>query len=141
MKVNASASFTYSKYSDFDKTVRKFRDGGSFTSNINTSYTASDIFNITGSFNVNRFANPQGYARWNTSMSLGVQRKFINKKLVITVNAIDPFANQQRRVFTYGTNFNLESYSQTQTRNFKLSVAYNLTKTPKKKPLSLPKKK
>jgi outer membrane receptor protein involved in Fe transport len=141
IRINASASFTYSKYSDFDKTVRKFRDGGSFTSNINTSYTASDLFNVTASFNVNRFANPQGYARWNTSMNLGVQRKFINKKLVITVNAIDPLANQQRRTFTYGTNFNLENFSTTKTRNFKLSVAYNLTKTPKKKPVVLPKKK
>ncbi len=141
VKVNASASFIFSKYSDFDKTVRKFRDGGSFTSNINSSFTASDVFNITGSFNVNRFANPQGYARWNTSMNLGIQRKFINKKLVITLNAIDPFANQQRRIFTYGTNFNLESFSSTQTRNFKISAAYNFTKTPKKKkPLVMPKK-
>ncbi len=141
VKVNASASFIFSKYSDFDKTVRKFRDGGSFTSNINSSFAASDVFNITGSFNVNRFANPQGYARWNTSMNLGIQRKFINKKLVITLNAIDPFANQQRRIFTYGTNFNLESFSSTQTRNFKISAAYNFTKTPKKKkPLVMPKK-
>ena len=140
LKVNASASFIYNKYSDFDKTVRKFRDGGSFTSNLNSTYTTSDVFNITGSFNLNRFANPQGYARWNTSVNLGVQRKFINKKLVITVNAIDPFANQQRRNFTYGPNFNLESFSSTRTRNFKISAAYNLTKTPKKKPVALPKK-
>ncbi|HEX7845541.1 MAG TPA: TonB-dependent receptor, partial [Chitinophagaceae bacterium] len=139
IKVNASASFTYSKYSDFDKTVRKFRDGGSFTSNINSSYVASDIFNITGSFNLNRFASPQGFARWNTSMNLGVQRKFINKRLIITLNVIDPFANQQRRVFTYGPNFNLESFSSTKTRNFKISVSYNLIKPPKKKPAAIKK--
>lgn len=134
-KVNFSASYTYSQYSEFDKTVRKFRDGGSFTSNINTSYIPRDVWNITGSFNLNRFANPQGYARWNTSMNLGVQRKFFNKRLVITFNSIDPLANQQRRVFTYGTNFNLESYSNTRTRNFRLSVAYNFTKQQKKKPV------
>ncbi|HEX2630423.1 MAG TPA: outer membrane beta-barrel protein, partial [Chitinophagaceae bacterium] len=122
-KVNLSASYTYNQYSEFDKTVRKFRNGGSFTSNINTSYIPRDVWNITASFNLNRFANPQGYARWNTSMNLGVQRKFFNKRLVITLNSIDPFANQQRRVFTYGTNFNLESYSNTRTRNFRLSVA------------------
>lgn len=133
LKVNVSASFTYNKYSDFDKTVRKFRDGGSFTSNVNSSFIASDIFNFTGGFNLNRFASPQGFARWNTSMNLGVQRKFINKKLIVTLNVIDPLANQQRRTFTYGTNFNLENYSNTRTRNFKISAAYNLTKTPKKK--------
>ncbi len=135
-KLNASASFTYSKYGDFDKTVRKFRDGGSFTSNINSSYVFSDVFNVTGSFNINRFANPQGFARWNTSMNLALQRKFFAKKLVITVNTIDPFVNQQRRIFTYGPNFNLESFSQTRTKNFRVSAAYNFANTPKKKSLA-----
>ena len=140
VKINFSASYTYSKYSEFDKLVRKFRDGGSFTSNINANYVGSDVFNVTGSFNLNRFANPQGYARWNTSMNVGVQRKFLNKKMVVTFNAIDPLANQQRRVYTYGPNFNLESFNSTKTRNFKLSLAYNFTKTQKKKPV-LPAKK
>jgi hypothetical protein len=140
-KMNASASYTHNKYSDFDKTVRKFRDGGSFTSNINSSFVPTDRWSINGGFNINRFANPQGYARWNTSMNMGVQRKFFNKKLLITVNVIDPFANQQRRIFTYGTNFNLESYSNTRTRNFRISMAYNFTKTQKKKPIILPGKK
>ncbi len=133
LKVNLSASFIYSKYSAFDKEVKKFRDGGSFTSNINYTYTPTDLWNITGRFNLNRFANPQGYARWTTSMNLGVQRKFLDKKLVVTVNAIDPFIQQQNRVFTYGTNFNFESFSTTQTRNYRLSLAYNFTNTGKKK--------
>jgi hypothetical protein len=135
LKVNGSASYTYNKYSAFDKAVRKFRDGGSFTSNINAVYLPTDLWNVTGGFNVNRFGNPQGFARWNTSMNMGIQRKFFKKKSSATVNVIDPFVNQQRRIFTYGTNFNLESYSITQTRNFRLSVAYNFTKMPKKKPV------
>ncbi len=139
LKLNASASYTYSQYSEFDITVRRFRNGGSFTSNINTSYTPKDIWNITGGFNINRFGNPQGYARWNTSMNLGVQKKFFNKRLITTINIIDPFVNQQRRIFTYGPNFNLESYNITQTRNLRLSVAYNFTKAPKKKVLVTPK--
>ena len=133
LKVNLSTSFIYSKYSAFDKTEKKFRDGGSFTSNINYTYTPTDLWNITGRFNLNRFATPQGYARWTTSMNLGVQRKFFEKKLVVTVNAIDPFIQQQNRVFTYGTNFNFESFSTTQTRNYRLSLAYNFTDTGKKK--------
>lgn len=138
IRVNMSASYTYSMYSEFDKTVRKFRDGGSFTSNLNSSFIPGDLWNITGGFNLNRFANPQGYARWNTSMNLGVMRKFFHKRLVITINTIDPFSNQQRKTFTYGTNFNLESYSFTRTRNFRLSVAYSFTKMQKKKKPVLP---
>lgn len=140
LKVNASASYTYNVYSDFDKTVRKFRNGGSFTSNLNSHFNPTDMWGITASFNLNRFANPQGYARWNTSMNFGLQRKFFNKRLILTANAIDPFTNQQRRNFTYGSNFTLESYSNTNTRNFKLSVAYNFSMQQKKRTvLNLPK--
>lgn len=132
LKVNFSTSYTYSKYSEFDKTVRKFRDGGSFTSNLTSNFTPTEMWSFNGGFNLNRFASPQGYARWNTSMNLGIQRKFLNKKLIITVNTIDPFVNQQRRIYTYGTNFNLESYSLTQTRNYRLTLAYNFNNQQKK---------
>lgn len=128
LRVNLSASYIYSTYSQFDKTVKYYRDGGSFTSNINSGYNIKDLWNITGSFNLNRFANPQGYAKWSTSMNLGIQRKFLNKKLVFTLNIIDPFRQQQTRTFTYGSDFNLESFSTTQTRDFRLSVSYNFRK-------------
>jgi hypothetical protein len=52
------------------------------------------MWSFTGRFNLNRFANPQGYARWTTSMNIGLQRKFFSKKL-ITINAIDPFVQQK----------------------------------------------
>lgn len=133
LKLNASVSYTYSQYSDFDKTVRKFRDGGSFTSTVGGNFTPVDLWSFNGNFNLNKFASPQGYARWNTSLKIGVQRKLFNKRLIITLNAIDPFANQQRKTFTYGPNFNLESFSLTQTRNYRLTVAYNFI-TQKKKP-------
>jgi len=132
-KLNLSASYTYNEYSAFDKTVNRYRNGGSFTSNINSTYTPKDIWNLTGSFTFNRFANPQGFARWNWSLNTGIQRKFFAKKLTVTFNLIDPF-RQQNRTYTYGTNFNLQSFNTAQTRNFRLSVGYNFTKTAKKKP-------
>lgn len=133
LRVNSSASFVYNKYSVFDKTVRRFRDGGSFTSNMNFVFTPKEIWNFTGGFNFNRFASPQGFARWTTSMNLGVQRRFFARRMVVTLNTIDPFIQQRNRTFTYGPNFNLESYSSTQTRNYRLSMAYNFSNAPKKK--------
>lgn len=141
LKLNMSASYTYSTYSAFDKAVKNYRDGGSFTSNINSGYNIKDVWNFSGSFNLNRFANPQGYAKWSTSMNMGIQKKFLDKKLVITLNIIDPFRQQQTRTFTYGTNFNLESFSTTQTRDFRLSVSYNFTKKPNTPLKGLPIKK
>jgi hypothetical protein len=119
-------------YSDFDKTVKRYRDGGSFTSNLNYTYSPNDTWNLTGSFNLNRFANPQGYAKWSTSMNIGAQKKFFNKKFVVTVNVIDPFVQQKNRSFTFGPHFELENFSTTQTRNYRLSLAYNFNKSPKK---------
>lgn len=131
LKVNLSASYTFNEYSNFDKMVNRYRNGGSFTSNINSTFSPKDIQNFTGSFTFNRFANPQGYARWSWSMNVGIQRKFLDKKLTVTANIIDPFV-QQSRNYTYGTNFNLQSFSTAQTRNFRLSVGYNFTKVVKK---------
>ncbi|HWR33100.1 MAG TPA: TonB-dependent receptor, partial [Chitinophagaceae bacterium] len=139
IKLSLSASYTYNEYSEFDRTVNRYRNGGSFTSNINTTYIPRDVWNITGSFTLNRFANPQGFARWNLSMNLGVQRKFFDKRLIVTFNMIDPFVQQNIRNLTYGTKFFFESYNTTQTRNFRLSAGYNFTKTAKKKKV-LPKK-
>ncbi len=137
-RVNVSATYIYSVYSDFDKAVRKFRDGGSFTSNVNSNFSITDLWNITTGFTLNRFGNPQGYSRWSAGMNFGVQKRFLKKRLIVTLNTVDPFVNQQRRTFTYGTNFNLESYRLTNTRNFRLTVAYNFVAKPKKKPISLP---
>jgi len=139
-KVNLSASYTHNVYSAYDKTVNRYRNGGSFTSNLNSTYTPKDTWNITGSFTFNRFANPQGFARWNWSMNLGLQRKLLNKKLVLTANIIDPFI-QETRSYTYGTNFALQSFNTAQTRNFKLSVGYIFSQKTKKPAISLPVKK
>ena len=124
LKTNMSASYTFNQYSSFDKMINRYRNGGSFTSNINSTFTPKDIWNLTGSFTFNRFANPQGFARWNWSMNIGVQRKFFAKRVTITANVIDPFV-QQGRNYTYGMNFFFQSYNTTQTRNFRLSVGYN----------------
>ena len=136
LRVNASATYSYNQYSEYDKKVNRYRDGGTFTSNFSTTWMPADTWNMTGHFTYNRFSNPQGSVRGNLSMNLGVQRKLFNKKLIITLNAIDPFFQQKNRVYTYGSNFNIESYSSTQTRNFRLTLSYNLAKVNKGNKLS-----
>ncbi|MBC7947975.1 MAG: TonB-dependent receptor [Chitinophagaceae bacterium] len=141
LRTNASASYTFNQYSEFDRTFNRYRNGGSFTSNINTTFIPTDVWNFTGSFAFNRFANPQGYARWNWSMNVGAQRKLLNKRLTITLNLIDVLSQQRNRSFTYGPNFNLESFNSTNTRNFRFTVGYNLTRPPKKSTIKIPAKK
>jgi hypothetical protein len=141
LRANVSASYTYNAYSSFDKINNRFRNGGSITTNLTSVYMPKDVWSITNSFSVNKFANPQGFARWNWSMNMGVQKRFFSKKLTVTVNIIDPFS-QRNRNYTYGSNFTLQSFSTTQTRNIRLSAGYNFTKMPKKKkPVALPLKK
>ncbi len=66
-------------------------------------------------------------------MNIGAQQKFFNKKLIMSLNIIDPFRQQQNRIFTYGTNFTLESYNIQQTRNFRIAASYIFSKNVKKK--------
>jgi hypothetical protein len=133
LKVNFSASYIYSVYSDFDHVVKHYRDGGSFTSNLNSTFVPKDFWNLTASFTVNRFASPQGYAKWSTGMNFAYQRKFFQKRLIITLNAIDPFIQQETKTYTFGSNFNLQSFTQTNTRNFRATVSYLINKSAKKK--------
>lgn len=129
LRTNISASYIYNQYGTFDKVTRKYRDGGSFTSNFTGNYIATEMWTFTGAFTFNRFANPQGTVKSNINMNIGVQRRLFKKKIILTLNTVDPFIQQQNRVFTYGTNFNLESYSRTQTRNYRITLSYNFNKT------------
>ncbi|HKP32827.1 MAG TPA: outer membrane beta-barrel protein [Chitinophagaceae bacterium] len=124
LRVNLSATYTYNQYSAHDRTANKYRNGGSFGSNLNATFTPMDVWNFTGSFTFNRFANPQGSVRSNLSMNVGIQKKWLDRKLITTLNVIDPFMQQENKSFTYAPNFNLESYSTTQTRNIRLTLAY-----------------
>lgn len=131
-KGNLSFGYTYNVYSAFDRDVRYFRNGGSFYSTLNGSYQFTDLVNANASFTFNRFANPQGTVRNTLSMNIGVQKKFFNKRFVITVNVIDPFRQQQNKNYTYGSNFSLESFSTTNTRNYRIALSYVFKKNPKK---------
>jgi hypothetical protein len=132
-RVNLSATYNYITYSNFDKEVRKYRNGGSFTSNLNANYVWKELYTATGNFTYNRFANPQGTVKSSLSMNVGLQAKMLNKKMIVTLNVIDPFIQQQSRVFTYGSNFNLENYNSTRTKNYRLTLGYNFGRSQKKK--------
>jgi len=125
-RLNAGASYTFSQYSTFDHQTNNYHDGGSLYSNFNCTYTPTRLWNITGSFLLNRYANPQGNSSGYVSMNMGIQRKFFDRKFIVTLNITDPFVQQQSLSTTYGNGFNQESYSSTQTRNFRLTLSYDL---------------
>ncbi len=132
VRLNFSMSYTFNRYSLKDRTTFKYQNGGSFNSNINANYAPKDVWNFNSSMTFNRFANPQGYVRWNTSMNFGLQRKLFQKRFIVTVNIIDPIRQQENRTFTLGPNFEHESYSYTQTRNYRLTLTWNFIPVPKK---------
>lgn len=125
LRLNFSASYSYNRYSAFDRETYRYRNGGSFNSNLNLNYAPQEVWNFNSSFTFNRFANPQGYARWNTSMNIGLQRKFFQKRFIVTINCIDPIRQQRNRSFTYGPDFTHEYYNYSQTRNYRLTLTYN----------------
>lgn len=130
-KVNISFGYTFNVYSLYDRQKRFFRNGGSFYSTLNGSYQFTDLLNANASFTFNRFANPQGTVRNTLSMNIGIQQKFFDKRFIVSLNCIDPFRQQQNTNFTYGSNFNLESFSTTNTRNYRIVLSYVFKKKTK----------
>lgn len=62
-----------------------------------------------------------------------MQARLLDKKFTLMANIMDPFTQQQNRFLTYGTNFILENLNTTNTRNYRLTVAYNLNLASNKK--------
>ncbi|RXK86299.1 outer membrane beta-barrel protein [Filimonas effusa] len=133
LRINTSVGYTYNVYDQMGKELYKYRDGGSFYSTLNYNYTPTSLLRFEGNARFNSFADPQGRARSNVSLNLGVQRKFFDKRLIMQLNVIDPFASQKYTTFTYGPNFFLESFRASRTRNFKLTVTYQLNKMVQRK--------
>ncbi len=127
-RMNASVSFTYNQYSEQEKQLYSYIDGSSFYSNINFNYTPTNLITLEGTARYNNFADPQGRSRSNVNMNLGIQRKFWDRRLVVAFNLIDPFTPQQYVTVTQGKKFYIESVNTTSTRNFRVSVSYQLNK-------------
>jgi Outer membrane protein beta-barrel family/Carboxypeptidase regulatory-like domain len=132
LKLNLSLGYSYNVYSLRDRTVNRYRNGGSFFSTLNGSYLFNTLLNGNSSLTFNRFANPQGSVRNTLSMNIGVQQKFFKKKMILALSVIDPLRQQQNKIFTYAGNFNLESYSTTKTKNFRIALSYIFSKKVKK---------
>ncbi len=135
-RVNASTGYTFNEYGEKEKQLYKYRDGGTFYTSFNYNYTPTSVLTFEGNARFNSFADPQGRSRSNLHMNIGVQRKFFNKRLNVSLNIIDPFRPQQFTTFTYGRNFLLESHNQTRTRNFRVAISYQLNKVVQKKVVS-----
>lgn len=127
LRINASAGYTYHQYSEQDIQQYKYRNGGSVTGKLNVSYAVKDIWSFTGNVNYNRFANPQGTVRSTVAMNLGIQKKFYKKRFIATFNMVDPIIQQTYDNLTTGSNFTVRSRGTTETRNFRLTLAYNFT--------------
>lgn len=132
-RINTSAGYTFNQYSDREKELYKYRDGGSFYTSFNYTFTPTNVLTFEGNARFSSFANPQGKSRSNLNMNIGVQRRFMNRRLAVSFNIIDPFRVQQFTTYTYGSNFTVESFNSTNTRNFRLAISYQLNKLVKSK--------
>lgn len=136
LRVNTSMGYTMNKYSETEKKLYRYRDGSSFYSSLNYTFTPSNVLTFEGSVRFSNFANPQGRSRSNVNMNLGVQHRFFDRRLILSFNAIDPFTPQRFTNYTYGANFNLESFNSSNTRNFRVAISYQLNKVVQKSQLS-----
>lgn len=128
LRVSISGGYNYNKYSDKEKELYRYVDGGTFYTTFNYSYQPDNLTFIEANNRYTSYAGPQGRSRSNINMSLSVMRKFFKKHLNITIAAIDPFGLQKYKGYTSGPNFNIESFSVQNTQNFRLSLSYQISK-------------
>ncbi len=127
-RISISGGYNFNKYSAREKQLYRYVDGGSLYATFNYSYAPDNLTNIEANNRYSSYASPQGRSRSNLTMSFSVQRKFFNKRVIIGISAIDPLGLQKNNGFTSGSNFTIESYSVSNTQNFRLSVSYQLSK-------------
>ncbi|MDO8996224.1 outer membrane beta-barrel protein [Sediminibacterium sp.] len=135
-RMNASAGFTYNQYGESEKKLYLYQDGGSFYTNLNYTFTPNSVWTFEGTARYNRYANPQGISRTNINTNFGVQHKLFNRRLILSFNAIDPFTPQELSAVTNGPRFQLESFSTTRSRNYRISISYQLNRMIQKSSLS-----
>ncbi|MCE2823984.1 MAG: outer membrane beta-barrel protein [Sediminibacterium sp.] len=127
-RMNGSAGYIFNRYGASEKLLYKYRDGATFYTSLNYNFTPSNLLTFEGTARYNNFADPQGRSRSNLTVNLGVQRKFFDRRLIVSINIIDPTTQQQFQTFVYGANFNLESFSSSNTRNYRIAISYQLNK-------------
>ncbi len=127
-RINTSVGYTYNSYSDIEKRLFKYRDGSSYYTSFNFSYMPTNLITVDGNAKYSNFADPQGRSQSNLNLNFGVQKKFFEKRLIVGISIIDPISMQQYTTYTYGTNFTTKNYSSANTRNYRITISYQLNK-------------
>lgn len=129
-RMNANAYYAYNRYSAHDILVNRYRNAASINGRVNLTYAPNQqIWNTTASLGVNRYANPQGTVRSTVNMVFGAQYRLLKRRLILTAQAVDPFVQQEYRTVTEGVNFRTEGQSLSRTRNYRLTIGYNMSGT------------
>jgi outer membrane receptor protein involved in Fe transport len=127
-RMNANANYSYNRYSSRDILVNRYRNAASINGRVNLTYAPKpQVWNTTASIGLNRYANPQGTVRSTVNMVFGAQYRFLKRRFIVTAQAVDPFIQQEYRTLTEGVNFRTEGFSLSRTRNYRLTLGYNMS--------------
>lgn len=135
-RLNTSINYSRNLYSEIEKKLYRYQDGNNIATAINFGYTPNSVFTIDGNIRYAQFADPQGRSRSNLSMNIGLQHRFFDKRLQVSLNIIDPIITQQFTTITTASNFRVESFNNSNTRNFRLAISWQLNKLVTKSNLS-----
>lgn len=134
IRINFGGGYSYNQYSDYDKKNNKYKDGATYYGSFNGNYIITDRVTFETNLRYNSMADPQGRSRSTLKQIFGLQTRWMKKRLMVGLTAIDPFVQQDYTTTTFGKNFNITTDYLSYTRNFRISVAYNLTKPPANRP-------
>lgn len=136
IRMNASAGFNFNEYGTREKQLYKYKDGGTIYTSMQLTYLPNNLLTVEANARYSSYATPQGRNRSNLITNFGVSQKLMKKRLIVGIQIIDPFKQMLTTSYVYGTNYYLESYNSTITRNFRFSVSYLLNKIVSKSSLT-----
>ncbi|TAF56863.1 MAG: hypothetical protein EAZ62_00495 [Sphingobacteriia bacterium] len=140
-RINGSTAAVYNVYGAAEIARYGYRNGMSWNNTVNMAFNPSPMWTIEAISRFNAFADPQGNSRSNLGFNLGIQRKLMNRRLVLGLNWIDWFTPQQFTVNSAGPRFVQQAINTSNTRNIRFSVNFQLNRQTAKSVLTNQEKK
>lgn len=130
LSANANLTLTQSNYTSTLNSALN-RKGLSVRSAVGLSMQLPLKTAFEANVNYANNVNAQGRAKGSVSSAMAARKMFLKNRLSTRISVSDPFGKRNYTLFSEGSNFRLQSFSESNTSNVTISLNYRFTKIKK----------
>ncbi|MBB5440132.1 hypothetical protein HDC92_003832 [Pedobacter sp. AK017] len=130
LSANANLTLTQSSYTSTLNSALN-RKGLSVRSAVGLSMQLPLKTAFEANVNYANNVNAQGRAKGSVSSAMAARKTFLKNRLSTRISLSDPFGKRNYTLFSEGSNFRLQSFSESNTSNVTISLNYRFTKIKK----------